>query len=102
MTFVGLRGKTAGGDWSRRRLALSVIYEGGSRSQAIGGVGLQIVRDWGKPAFIEAFNGRFRVECLNQHWFLTFADAPEKMYDWRRHYNEFRPLGEIGNHVLIA
>ncbi|PDS54826.1 hypothetical protein CO660_31890, partial [Rhizobium sp. L9] len=21
-------------------------------------------------AFIEAFNGRFRAECLNQHWFL--------------------------------
>jgi putative transposase len=28
----------------------------------------------GKPtdnAFIEAFNGRFRAECLNTHWFLT-------------------------------
>ena len=34
----------------------------------------------GKPtdnAFIEAFNGRFRAECLNQHWFLTIADAAE-------------------------
>jgi putative transposase len=32
----------------------------------------------GKPtdnAFIEAFNGRFRAECLNAHWFLTLADA---------------------------
>ena len=41
----------------------------------------------GKPtdnAFIEAFNGRFRAECLNQHWFLTLADAREKMEDWRR------------------
>ncbi|MFK4719276.1 transposase InsO family protein [Bradyrhizobium niftali] len=28
----------------------------------------------GKPtdnAFIEAFNGRFRAECLNAHWFLS-------------------------------
>lgn len=28
----------------------------------------------GKPtdnAFIEAFNGRFRTECLNTHWFLS-------------------------------
>src|SRR3546814_14532540 len=28
----------------------------------------------GKPtdnAYIEAFNGRFRAECLNTHWFLT-------------------------------
>ncbi|GLR58744.1 hypothetical protein GCM10007919_34700 [Rhizobium indigoferae] len=44
----------------------------------------------GKPtdnAFIEAFNGRFRAECLNQHWFLTLADAREKMEDWRRYYN---------------
>jgi putative transposase len=34
----------------------------------------------GKPtehAFIEAINGRFRAECLNQHWFLTIADAAE-------------------------
>ena len=44
----------------------------------------------GKPtdnAFIEAFNGRFRAECLNAHWFLTFADAPEKLDAWRRYYN---------------
>lgn len=36
----------------------------------------------GKPtdnAFIEAFNGRCRAECLNAHWFLTFADAAEKL-----------------------
>lgn len=33
---------------TRRLLALASIYEGGSRSQAarIGGVGLQIIRDW--------------------------------------------------------
>ena len=40
----------------------------------------------GKPtdnAFIEAFNGRFRAECLNTHWFLTLADAREKLEDWR-------------------
>lgn len=43
----------------------------------------------GKPtdsAFIEAFNGRFRAECLNQHWLLTLADAREKMEDWRQYY----------------
>jgi len=36
----------------------------------------------GKPtdnAFIEAFNGRLRAECLNAHWFLTLADAQEKL-----------------------
>src|SRR6516164_5131630 len=54
----------------------------------------------GKPtdnAFIEAFNSRFRVECLNAHWFLTLADAREKMEDWRKYYNEERPHGAIGN-----
>src|SRR5271165_1238447 len=36
------------GAQTRRLLALAAIYEGGSRSEAarIGGVGLQIVRDW--------------------------------------------------------
>ena len=33
---------------TRRLLALAVIYDGGSRTEAarVGGVGLQIVRDW--------------------------------------------------------
>ena len=59
----------------------------------------------GKPtdnAFIEAFNGRFRAEYLNQHWFLTLADAREKMEGWHGDYNEFRPHGAIGNKVPIA
>ena len=58
----------------------------------------------GKPtdnAFIEAFNGRFRAECLNTHWFLTLADAAEKMEDWLRYYNEDRPHGAIGNKAPI-
>ena len=59
----------------------------------------------GKPtdnAYIEAFNGRFRAECLNAHWFLTLADAAEKMEDWRRYYNEERPHGAIGHKVPIS
>jgi putative transposase len=54
----------------------------------------------GKPtdnAFIEAFNGRLRAECLNTHWFLSLADAREKLECWRRDYNEVRPHGAIGN-----
>ena len=53
----------------------------------------------GKPtdnAFIEAFNCRLRVECLNAHWFLTIADAREKLERWRSFYNEERPHGAIG------
>jgi putative transposase len=54
----------------------------------------------GKPtdnAFIEAFNGKFRQECLNAHWFLSLADAAEKVETWRRYYNEERPHSAIGN-----
>jgi len=58
----------------------------------------------GKPtdnAFIEAFNGRFRAECLNAHWFLSLADAREKLGTWRKDYNEHRPHGAIGNKVPL-
>ncbi|WP_315727959.1 MULTISPECIES: IS3 family transposase [unclassified Bradyrhizobium] len=58
----------------------------------------------GKPtdnAFIEAFNGRFREECLNAHWFLSLADAQEKVENWRKYYNEERPHGAIGNKAPI-
>ena len=63
------------------------------------GVALDFSRP-GKPtdnAFIEAFNGRFRAECLNQRWFLTLADAAEKLEAWRRYYNKEQPHGAIGN-----
>ena len=46
-------------------------------------------------AFAEAFNGRVRAECLNAHWFLTLADAREKLEAWRKCYNEDRPHGAI-------
>lgn len=54
----------------------------------------------GKPtdnAFIEAFNSRCRQECLNQHWFLSMADAQVKLEAWREHYNHARPHSSIGN-----
>jgi putative transposase len=59
----------------------------------------------GKPtdnAFIESFNGTFRAECLNAHWFMSLADARQKMEDWRRDYNEVRPHSSIGNMSPIA
>lgn len=54
----------------------------------------------GKPtdnAFIESFNGKFRAECLNAHWFLTLDDAREKLEAWRSDYNELRPHSAIGD-----
>jgi putative transposase len=58
----------------------------------------------GKPtdnAFIEAFNSKFRSECLNAHWFMSLDDARSKMEDWRRYYNEERPHSGIGQKVPI-
>jgi putative transposase len=63
------------------------------------GVRLHFI-DPGKPqqnAFIESFNGRFRDECLNEHWFLTLADAQRITEDWRVDYNRNRPHTSLGN-----
>lgn len=54
----------------------------------------------GKPtdnAFIESFNGKFRQECLNQHWFLSLADAQEVIDAWRDDYNQNRPHSALGD-----
>ena len=54
----------------------------------------------GKPtdnAFIESFNGSFRDECLNVHWFLSLDDARKKIELWRRDYNDFRPHSSLDN-----
>lgn len=48
----------------------------------------------GKPtdnSFIETFNGSFRDECLNVHWFESLKDAKESIEAWRKDYNESRP-----------
>ena len=52
--------------------------------------------------FIEAFNSKVRAECLNAQWFMSLADAREKLEDWRRHYNKDRPHSAIGYNVPIA
>lgn len=39
---------------------------------------------------------RFRAQCLNQHWFLTLADARAKREAWLRYDTEDRPHGAIG------
>jgi putative transposase len=49
----------------------------------------------------ELAGGRLRSECLNTHWFLTLADAAEKMEAWVKYYNEDRPHGAIGNKLPI-
>jgi len=47
----------------------------------------------GKPnenAYIESFNGKFRDECLNEHWFISMAHARQVIEAWRIEYNTER------------
>jgi putative transposase len=45
---------------------------------------------------IESFNGRLRVGCLNEHWFLSLGDAERKIEVPRRHYYESRSYSALG------
>jgi putative transposase len=61
------------------------------------GILLDYIRP-GKPtdnAFIESFNGKFRDECLNEHWFLTLRAAQQKIEAWRKQYNRQRPHSSL-------
>ena len=62
------------------------------------GVQLRFI-DPGKPVqngYIESFNGRFRDECLNQHWFANLAHARRVVDAWRLDYNRARPHSSLG------
>lgn len=57
------------------------------------GVQLEFSRP-GKPtdnAFVESFNGHFRQECLDQHWFASLEEARQIIEGWRIDYNTERP-----------
>jgi putative transposase len=63
------------------------------------GVRLSFIRP-GKPnenAYIESFNGKFRDECLNEHWFISLAHARSVIEAWRIEYNTERPHSSLGN-----
>ena len=54
----------------------------------------------GKPnenSYIESFNGKFRDECLNEHWFVTMAQARHIIEAWRIEYNTERPHSSLGD-----
>ena len=63
------------------------------------GVKLNFIRP-GKPvdnSFIESFNGKFRDECLNNHWFTSLDEARRIIEDWRIDYNNERPHTSLGD-----
>lgn len=47
--------------------------------------------------YIENFNGKFRDECLNEHWFMSLAQAREVIANCRRDYNDVRPHSSCGS-----
>ena len=51
---------------------------------------------WENP-FIDAFNGRFRQECLDQHWFASLDEARTIIEAWRKDYNTVRPHTALAN-----
>lgn len=62
------------------------------------GVKLQFIEP-GKPTqncYIESFNGRFRDEYLDEHWFTSLAEARHLIEADRIDYNEDRPHGSLG------
>jgi putative transposase len=53
----------------------------------------------GRPmqnGYVESFNGKFRDECLNEHWFTSLPQARDVIATWRRDYNEVRPHSSCG------
>lgn len=62
------------------------------------GINLNFIQP-GKPtqnAFIESFNGKFRTEFLDQHWFSTINEVKDETNKWRKNYNKERPHSSLG------
>ena len=53
-------------------------------------------------AFVESFNGRFRDECLNQHWFTSLEEVRKTVEAWRIDYNTERPHRALGQQTPAA
>ena len=63
------------------------------------GVRLDFIQP-GKPtqnAFVESFNGKFRDECLDQHWFVSLRHARAEIALWRQDYNQVRAHSALAN-----
>ncbi len=67
------------------------------------GVQLDFI-DPGKPmqnGYQESFNGKFRDECLNLHWFMNLDDARRIIARWEEEYNTTRPHSALGNQAPV-
>jgi putative transposase len=63
------------------------------------GVRLRFIRP-GRPVencFVESFNGTFRRDCLDAHWFEDLGQARRIIESWRIDYNHERPHSGLGD-----
>jgi putative transposase len=63
------------------------------------GVKLRFIRP-GKPVencFVESFNGTFRRDCLDAHWFEDLPHARRVIESWRLDFNHDRPHSGLGD-----
>src|SRR5262245_6567887 len=96
----GLARKTKDGPQARRLLALAAIYDGATRTEAakIGGVGLQIIRDW-----VLRFNARGPDGLLDGKSTETAVQAQRhSAAGHRRHDREWPDPGGAWRGALAA
>ncbi len=90
-----------------RGLPLEIVIDNGPEFASLAldrwaherGVNLRFIEP-GKPvqnAYIESFNGKFRDECLNEHWFSDIEEARRIIEAYRVEYNTFRPHSALGD-----
>jgi putative transposase len=94
--MVGHHARTAQGNQDGQRQG--VLWPGHAQLGSLQRGQLLLIEP-GKPnqnAYIESFNGRFRDECINEHWFTSMAHARVIVEAWRREYNEERPKKSLG------
>ncbi|WP_392391665.1 integrase core domain-containing protein [Pantoea agglomerans] len=41
---------------------------------------------------VESSNGKLRMECMNENWFMSLEDAKCKIEAWRIHFNQRRTI----------
>ena len=51
--------------------------------------------------YLESFNGTFRDECLNVHWFRSLADARQIITAWKEEYTTERPHSALNGRTPV-
>ncbi len=49
-----------------------------------------------QSGYIESLSGKFRSECLNEHWFQTLQQARETIVHWWRDDGRAKPHSGLG------